>query len=234
MACSCRCCAPPLPTCLSPHAAAQGACDALAHASGSDGALSWEVPPALEPDYGAATAPAAAAAAADPAAGGGGASGGGAAASAGSGAAELGAPLMGALSARVHPLVVRARRELAAAAHSHLCALIKQLLRAEAVGAWRKWAPVVERLALEAAATVSPGAAAQHGELDPRYYVKVRAPALWCGGCSGAQRGERARPLTGRRHRAPRVPPARGSQPRITCPPRLGCAGQARAGQRGA
>jgi hypothetical protein len=178
------------------HTPCQAVSDGLARMGGSDGALTWEVPPALELDYGTGTAASPAAVDAQapgPAAGsdapangsssdGSSNNGDGCSRAANpgdsSGGDALGGPLMGSLSARVHPLVVRARRELAAAAHAHLRALIKQLLRAEAVGGWRDWLPIVERLALEAAATVSPGSAAQHGELDPRYYVKVGRPGF--------------------------------------------------------
>jgi hypothetical protein len=131
------------------------------------------VPPPLEPDYGTA-----AAAAADGGGGGGGggtdpaAADGSSPAPAAAAAADAPSGLVGSL-AGVHPLVVRTRHEFAAAARRHLRALVEQLLRAEGVAGWRGWAPVVERLAVEAAGTVGPGAAAQHGQLDPRYHVKV-------------------------------------------------------------
>jgi hypothetical protein len=84
-----------------------------------------------------------------------------------------GAALVGALNG-VHPLVATARRAFAAASRRHLRLLVEQLLRAEDVAAWREWVPVLERLAIEAAATVSPSAAAAVGELDPRHYVKMK------------------------------------------------------------
>lgn len=147
----------------------------LSRTSGTDGALTWEVPPALEPSFGAPPLPDSPAPHR--------ASGGGAAAAAAAAAAvedgEAAAALVGSLTG-LHSVVVRNRFEFAAAARAHLRLLIEQLLRAEEVGAWRAWAPVVERLAVEAAGTVQPAAAAQHGELDPRFYVKV------CVGLAGA------------------------------------------------
>jgi len=107
---------------------ARAAASSLARTSGSDGALTWEVPPALEPDYGAPLAAAAGAAgdAADSSSrpehatssssggGGGGGSGGGTVSHHGDPSAQP-QSLVGSL-AGVHPLVIRARHELAAAA----------------------------------------------------------------------------------------------------------------------
>jgi hypothetical protein len=57
--------------------------------------------------------------------------------------------------------------------------LAAQLLAAYGVGraAGAVWAPVVARLATEAAAQLAPAAVTAHGTLDPRFYVKAR-PAM--------------------------------------------------------
>lgn len=69
-----------------------------------------------------------------------------------------------------------ARAALAEVAGQHLGLLAAQLLAAYGVGraASEVWAPVVARLATEAAAQLSPSAVTAFGTLDPRFYVKAR------------------------------------------------------------
>ena len=49
-----------------------------------------------------------------------------------------------------------------------------QLLLAYNVQEPDVWAPIVKRLADEAAGMLSPGKAVAYGNLDPRFYIKVR------------------------------------------------------------
>lgn len=85
----------------------------------------------------------------------------------------------------------RARRAaLAEAASQHMGLLAAQLLAAYGVGraAGAVWAPVVARLATEAAAQLAPAAVTAHGTLDPRFYVKARRAAPACGKQRSASR----------------------------------------------
>lgn len=68
-----------------------------------------------------------------------------------------------------------ARHAFAAVAGKHLEALVRQLLEGEGlcVAGVEQWAPLVCRLAQAAASALSPPAAAAHGTLDPRHYIKV-------------------------------------------------------------
>lgn len=73
-----------------------------------------------------------------------------------------------------------ARPAFAAVAAKHLEALVRQLLQAEGVQAVDAWAPLLCELAGTAAAALSPTAAAAHGKLDPRHYIKVGAQGSAC------------------------------------------------------
>ncbi|PRW32495.1 FAB FYVE-domain PI-3,4-kinase [Chlorella sorokiniana] len=80
-----------------------------------------------------------------------------------------------------------ARPAFAAVAAKHLEALVRQLLQAEGIQTVDAWAPLLCELAGMAAAALSPTAAAAHGKLDPRHYIKVKrlvspsaAPANSC------------------------------------------------------
>lgn len=78
-----------------------------------------------------------------------------------------------------------ARPAFAAVAAKHLEALVRQLLQAEGVEAVDAWAPLLCELAATAAGALSPTAAAAHGKLDPRHYIKVCLDAVgggaaWC------------------------------------------------------
>lgn len=80
-----------------------------------------------------------------------------------------------------------ARPAFAAVAGKHLEALVRQLLEGEglAPGGVDTWAPLVCELAQGAAAALSPTAAAAHGRLDPRHYIKVRGGGLPLPACVG-------------------------------------------------
>lgn len=74
-----------------------------------------------------------------------------------------------------------ARAALAEVASQHMGLLAAQLLAAYGVGraAGAVWAPIVARLATEAAAQLSPAAVTAFGTLDPRFYVKARRCSRW-------------------------------------------------------
>ena len=59
-------------------------------------------------------------------------------------------------------------------AGEQLAATVDQLLLAYNVQEPGVWAPIVKRLADEAAGMLSPGKAVAYGNLDPRFYIKVR------------------------------------------------------------
>ena len=59
-------------------------------------------------------------------------------------------------------------------AREQLAATVDQLLLAYNVQEPDVWAPIVKRLADEAAGMLSPGKAVAYGNLDPRFYIKVR------------------------------------------------------------
>jgi hypothetical protein len=153
--------------------------------SGSDGSLTWDVPPVLERTFGP-TAEAVAdglVAQAAPAAGGDAApaSADGQAAttisgsSSGSGISRPLSPSSQPLSSTtgLHPVVLLNRQEFARAADEHLQQLLWQLLQAEDVQQPDMWLPIVLRLVCEASRALLPAAAAAFGEQDPRFYVKV-------------------------------------------------------------
>eukprot|EP00775_Hariotina_reticulata_P003720 gene3720-3982_t len=74
----------------------------------------------------------------------------------------------------LHPLVQLNVQEFSKAADEHLELLLHQLLVAEDVADAESWLPIVLQLASEAARCVLPAAAAAFGEQDPRFYVKVK------------------------------------------------------------
>lgn len=146
----------------------------------TDAALTWEVPLALDKQFGPSlqavldTDPAPAntpgSASSSHAAAGGPTSSSSSRGSSPPAAAAV-PPLAG--GRQQHPLVLLYRQEFAAAGQAHLQRLVRQLLAAEEVGQAEVWEGVLVRLASQAATTILPAAAAAHGEQDPRYYVKV-------------------------------------------------------------
>jgi len=176
----------------------------LSRSSGTDGSLTWEVPPALERSFGPSHEAVSASAqleqhqqqeleratqdckqgdsplmhAADAAACD------TALVSVGSSAAQYchhagskgGSPLtFNTGSPGLHPLVQLNGHEFSKAADAHLELLLHQLLVAEDVADAERWLPIVLRLASDAAQCVLPAAAAAFGEQDPRFYVKASA-----------------------------------------------------------
>ncbi|KAF6260565.1 hypothetical protein COO60DRAFT_884435 [Scenedesmus sp. NREL 46B-D3] len=154
---------------------------------GSDGSLTWDVPPVLERTFGPtaeaaadeAATPAldsesAAAPAAQPVSGEGGAAG-ATSSSSGSSSRPL-SPSSQPLSSTsgLHPVVLLNRQGFARAADEHLQQLLWQLLQAEDVQQPDMWLPIVLRLVCEASRALLPAAAAAFGEQDPRFYVKVK------------------------------------------------------------
>ena len=65
------------------------------------------------------------------------------------------------------------RAAFATVAAGHLRVLLDQLLVAEGVANAAEWAPVLVRLAQEAAGTLSPMALTAAGNLDPRHHIKA-------------------------------------------------------------
>ena len=65
------------------------------------------------------------------------------------------------------------RAAFSTVAAGHLRSLIDQLLVAEGVVDASAWAPVLARLAQEAAAALSPVALTAAGDIDPRRHIKV-------------------------------------------------------------
>jgi hypothetical protein len=163
--------------------------------SGSDGSLTWEVPPVLERTFGP-TAEAVAddlVAVAAPAAGSDGTPASTEGEAANTSNSSSGRPLSPSSqplssSSGLHPVVLLNRQELARAADEHLQQLLWQLLQAEDVQQPDLWLPIVLRLVCEASKALLPAAAAAFGEQDPRFYVKVSASRC-CNGLRKFARG---------------------------------------------
>ncbi len=58
-------------------------------------------------------------------------------------------------------------------AEQQLAATVDQLLLAYGVSDAATWGPIISRLAEEAVGKLSPALAVAHGNLDPRFYIKV-------------------------------------------------------------
>lgn len=68
----------------------------------------------------------------------------------------------------------------------HLAAIAAQLLLAEGIQDVGMWLPIICCLALEAAQSVSPSAMVANGNIDPRFYIKVRCNDNLCCFISGS------------------------------------------------
>ena len=83
-----------------------------------------------------------------------------------------------ALNFHVDRMAGRAGGRFEEVAGEQLAATVDQLLLAYNVQEPDVWAPIVKRLADEAAGMLSPGKAVAYGNLDPRFYIKVRAQTI--------------------------------------------------------
>ena len=71
-------------------------------------------------------------------------------------------------------------------AEQQLAATVDQLLLAYGVSDAAVWGPILAHLAEEAVAKLSPALAVAHGNLDPRFYIKVRLQVLVGATCQHA------------------------------------------------
>ncbi|EIE24976.1 hypothetical protein COCSUDRAFT_83669 [Coccomyxa subellipsoidea C-169] len=76
-----------------------------------------------------------------------------------------------------HPVATIIRGPFTEVAEQQLAATVDQLLLAYGVSDAAVWGPILSHLAEEAVAKLSPGLAVAHGNLDPRFYIKVKKVA---------------------------------------------------------
>ena len=79
--------------------------------------------------------------------------------------------------APLHPVVADVLRGLSVASQEHLHLMIGQLLVAEDVDDIPTWLPIIRRLAVDAAESLSPKAISARGVMDPHHYIHVKKVA---------------------------------------------------------